>query len=165
MVKRMRRWTVTGQAKSLWAEVKSLELCKSRHETAGIVREMIAILKRTPRKWRAGRHVDFLIGSYPRVGKDALNQRLERLDDTTSGPLEDQAIFDNNLKAIQLHRDDYRAKLQRMLLHQQGVVHTMIKYLETVENRMRKFEKRGGIPTPCQYLDRTCQGIRPRILC
>ena len=37
------------------------------------------------------RHVDFLIGSYPRVGEDALIQ-INKLDDTTSGILEDQAI-------------------------------------------------------------------------
>ena len=45
-------------------------------------------------------HVDFLIGSYPRVGKDALIQRIDKLDDTTGRILEDQAIFDNALKSI-----------------------------------------------------------------
>ena len=35
-----------------------------------------------------------------------------------------------------------------MLVQQQRVVDNMIKYLETVENRMRKLEKCGGIPTP-----------------
>ena len=34
------------------------------------------------------RHVDFLIGSYPRVGKDAIIQRIDKLDDTTGGILE-----------------------------------------------------------------------------
>ena len=33
-----------------------------------------------------------------------------------------------------------------MLLQQQGVVDTMIKYLEAVENRMRELKKCGGIP-------------------
>ena len=41
------------------------------------------------------RHVDFLMGSYPRVGKDALIQMGDKLDDTTGGILENQAIFDN----------------------------------------------------------------------
>ena len=45
-------------------------------------------------------HVDFLIGSYVRVGKDALIQKIDRLDDTTFRILEDQAIFDNDLKTI-----------------------------------------------------------------
>ena len=49
------------------------------------------------------RHVDFLIGSYPRVGKDALMQRIDKLDDTTSLIVEDQAIFDNDLQTIRLH--------------------------------------------------------------
>ena len=45
-------------------------------------------------------HVHFLIGSYPRVGKDALIQKIDKLDDTTCRVLEDQAIFDNDLNAI-----------------------------------------------------------------
>ena len=35
-----------------------------------------------------------------------------------------------------------------MLVQQQRVADNMIKYLETVENRMRESEKRGGIPKP-----------------
>ena len=35
-----------------------------------------------------------------------------------------------------------------MLVQQQRLVDNMIKYLETVEARMRELEKRGGIPTP-----------------
>ena len=111
-------------------------------------------------------HVDFLIGSYPRVGKDALIQEIDKLDDTTSRILEDQAILDNDLKTIQSHREDYDAKLESMLVQQQRVVDNglashkrrrsvqkrvvdnMIKSLETVEDRMRELEKRGGIPTP-----------------
>ena len=46
------------------------------------------------------RHVDFLIRSYPRFGKDAIIQRIDKLDDTTGGILEDQRIFDNTLKSI-----------------------------------------------------------------
>ena len=45
-------------------------------------------------------HVDFLIGSYPWVGKDALIQKIDKLDDTTSRILQDHAIFDNDLKTI-----------------------------------------------------------------
>ena len=64
------------------------------------------------------RHVDFLIRSYPRVGKDALIQRIDKLDETTSGILEDQAIFDNVLKSIPSHQEDCKAKLQTMLVQQ-----------------------------------------------
>ena len=45
-------------------------------------------------------HMDFFIGSYPRVGKDALIQKNHMLDDTTSEKFEDQAILDNTLKSI-----------------------------------------------------------------
>ena len=92
--------------------------------------------------------MDFLIGSYPRVGKDALIQKIDKLDDTTSRILEDQGIFDNDLKTIRSHREDYEAKLESMLVQQQRVVDNMIKYWETVEDRMRELEKRGRIPTP-----------------
>ena len=67
-------------------------------------------------------HVHLLIGSYPRLGKDALIKRIDKLDDTTAQILEDQAILDNNLKTIGLHREDYEAKLERMLTQQQGLV-------------------------------------------
>ena len=39
------------------------------------------------------RHVDFLIANYPRLAKDAPIQRIDKLDDTTSGIVEDQANF------------------------------------------------------------------------
>ena len=45
-------------------------------------------------------HVDFLIGSYTRGGKDALFQKVDKFDGTTSRILEDQAIFDKDLKTI-----------------------------------------------------------------
>ena len=93
-------------------------------------------------------HVHFLIRRCPRVGKDAFVQKIDKLDDTTSSILEDQAIFDNDLNTIRSHREDYGAKLESMLVQQQRVVDNMIKYLETVENRMRELKKRGGIPTP-----------------
>ena len=82
------------------------------------------------------------------VGKDALIRKIDKLDDTTSRILEDQAIFDNDWKIIRLHREDYEAKLVSMLVQQERVVDNMIKYLETVEKRMRELEKRGGIQTP-----------------
>ena len=93
-------------------------------------------------------HVDFLIVSSPRVGKDALIQKLDMCDDTTSRMPEDHAIFDNDLKRTRLHREDYKAKSESMLVQQQPVVDNMIQYLETVENMMTELEKRGGIPTP-----------------
>ena len=93
-------------------------------------------------------HVDYLIGFYPRVGKGALIQKIDKLDDTTSRILEDQAVFDSNLKRIGLHREDYEAKLESLLIQQQRVVDNMIKYLEAMENSIRELEKRGGIPTP-----------------
>ena len=93
-------------------------------------------------------HVDFPIRSYPRVGKDALIQKIDKLDDTTSEILEDQAIFDNDLKTIRSHGEDYETKLESMLVQQQRVVDNIIKYLETVEDRMRELEKHGRIPTP-----------------
>ena len=61
-------------------------------------------------------HVDILIRSNPRVGKDALIQKLDKLADTTSRILENQAIFDNDLKTIRLHQEDYEAKLESMLV-------------------------------------------------
>ena len=56
------------------------------------------------------RHLDFFIGSFARLGKDAGIQRIYKLQDTTGGILEDQAIFDNDLKSIRSHQEDYKAK-------------------------------------------------------
>ena len=100
------------------------------------------------------RHVDFLIGSYPRVGKDAIIQRIDKLDDTTGGLPQDLAIFDNTLKSIRSHQEDYEAKLEKMLVQQQGMVDKMIKYLENVEDRIKEFERRAGVPAPGPDLPR-----------
>ena len=62
--------------------------------------------------------------------------------------LEDQAIFDNTPKSIRSHQEDYEAKLETMLVQQQGMVDKMIKYLETVEDRMKELERRAGVPAP-----------------
>ena len=62
------------------------------------------------------RDVEFLIGSYPRVCKDALAHRIDKLDDTTTGILEDQAIVDNDLRIIRSHQQDYAAKLERKVV-------------------------------------------------
>ena len=75
-------------------------------------------------------------------------QKIDKLHDTTSRILEEHAIFDNDLKTVRLHREDYEGRLESMPVQQQRVVDNMIWYLETVENRMREIEKRGGIPTP-----------------
>ena len=45
-------------------------------------------------------HVEFLIRNNPRLRKDALIQKIDKLDDTTSKILEEQAILDNDLKTI-----------------------------------------------------------------
>ena len=80
---------------------------------------------------------DFLIGRYTRLRKDALTPRIDKLDNTTRGFLEDQAIFDNNLKSIRSHQEDYETKLETMLVQEQEMGDKMIKYLDTVEDRTR----------------------------
>ena len=70
------------------------------------------------------------------------------MEDTTGGILEDQAIFDHDLKSVRSHQEDYEAELETMLVQQQGMVDKMIKYLETFKDRMRVLEKRAGVPAP-----------------
>ena len=112
------------------------------------------------------RHVDFLFGRYPRPGKDASIQRIDKLDDTTGGILEDQAIFDNTLKSIRSHQEDYEAKLETMLVQQQGMVDKMINYLENVEDRMKKLERGAGVPAPGPDLpqDRAPESLVRRLM-
>ena len=100
------------------------------------------------------RHVDSLIKSYPRVGKDAIIQRINKLDDTTGAILEDQAIFDSTLRSIRSHQEDYEAKLETMLVQQQGMVDKMIKYLEAYEDRMKELDRRAGVAAPGPDLPR-----------
>ena len=51
--------------------------------------------------------------SNARRGETPMHQkRSDKLDDTTSGILEAQAIFDNDLESIQPHQEDYEAKLE-----------------------------------------------------
>ena len=61
------------------------------------------------------------------LGKDALIQKVNKLDETTSRILEDQAIFNNDLKTIRLHQQDYEARLENMLVQQHRVFDNMIK--------------------------------------
>ena len=100
------------------------------------------------------RHVDFLIRSYLWPGKDAIIQSIDKVDGTTGRILEDQTIFDNALGSIRSHQEDYEAKLETMLVHQQGMVDKMIKYLEIVKDRMKKLERRVGVPAPGPDLPR-----------
>ena len=64
-------------------------------------------------------HVDFLIGSHSRMGKGAILQGSDNLENTSGGILEDQAIFHSALKSIRSHQEDYEAKLETMLVQQQ----------------------------------------------
>ena len=163
--RRQERWTVTGRATPRWVEERSGELREVRGGIAGTGKKMVNIHTRTPRKWRMGtgrvkitaiadmwtsstRDNSRCIGSYPLVGKDAILQRIDKLDDTTGGILEDQAILDNTLKSIGSHQEDYEAKLETLLVQQQGMLDKMIKYLENVEHRMKELERRAGVPAP-----------------
>ena len=92
--------------------------------------------------------MDFLIGRYPWPGKDAIIQRIDKLDDTTGRILEDQAIFDNTLKSIWSHQEDYEAKLETMQVQQQAMVDKMIRYLENVDDRMKELRRRAEVPAP-----------------
>ena len=76
------------------------------------------------------------------------------MDDTTGGILEDQAISDNTLKSIRSNQEDYEAKLETMLVQQQGMVDKMIKYLENAEDRMKELERCAGVPAPGPDLPR-----------
>ena len=76
------------------------------------------------------------------------------MDDTAGGILEDPAIFDNALKSIRSHQEDYESKLETMLVQQQGMLDKMIKYLETVEDKMKESERRAGVPAPGPDLPR-----------
>ena len=88
------------------------------------------------------------------MGKDAIIQRIDKLDDTTGEILEDQAILNNALKSIRSHQEDYEAKLDTMLVQPQGMVDKMIKYLENVEDRMKEYERHAGDPAPGPDLPR-----------
>ena len=105
------------------------------------------------------RHVDFLIGSYPRVGKDAIIQRIGELDDNADGILEDQAIFDNTLKSIRSHQEDHEAKLETMLVQQQGMVDKLIKYLKNVEDRMKELRGVQESRHQARSTPRSCPGV------
>ena len=93
-------------------------------------------------------HADFLIGSCLRAGKNALIQKNDKLDDAIDGILEHQAIFNKHMKCIQSHQEDYEAEPGTMLVQQQGMMDKMIKYLETVEDRIRELEWRAEVPAP-----------------
>ena len=122
---------MTGGATPSWVEDKSVQPWESCHR---IVREMTAILTMTRRRRHAGRlgvvitAISIMLISSSEVipgwPKDAVIQKLHKLDDTTSRILDDQPILDNSLETIRLHGGDYEANSGSMLVQQQGVVET-----------------------------------------
>ena len=62
--------------------------------------------------------------------------------------------MDNTVNSIRSHQEDDEAKLETLLVKQQGMVDKMIKYPENVEDRMKELERRAGVPAPGPNLPR-----------
>ena len=85
--------TVWGEREERWAPGKPPEESQDREGDDCHSREDTKEAACGKDGWEDhcdGRHVAFLIRSYPRLGKDALFQRIDKLDDTTCGILGDQ---------------------------------------------------------------------------
>ena len=90
-------------------------------------------------------HVSFLIGKYPKMGMDAIVQRLDRLDNQKDGLEEDIAgILDDQSEAereLRAEQDRYREKLEMALQKQQRVVDSLLHLVEDMSGRSKRLEE------------------------
>ena len=84
-------------------------------------------------------HVDFLIGSYPKVGKDTIIQRTDSLMDAKDTMVGRMDLFEDG-------RNEYQEKLETALDKQQRLLDGMVRLLEGFEIRMRTLEGLAGVP-------------------
>ena len=90
------------------------------------------------------RHVGFLIGNYPKVGKDPITRRIDSLVDAK-----------NSMEVFEDGQDEYQERLKPALDKQQSLLDWMVCLLEGSEIWMRTLESLAGVLTgvPAPGLD------------
>ena len=94
-------------------------------------------------------HVSFLMGKYPKMGMDAIVQRLDRLDNAkdgleedVAGILDDQSAAENHMEELRADQARYRESLELALQKQQQVVDSLLHLVEDMSGRLRRLEER-----------------------
>ena len=94
-------------------------------------------------------HVSFLMGKYPKMGMDAIVQRLDRLDNAkdgleedVAGTLDDQAAAERDMAELRAERDQYRENLELALQKQQREVDSLLHLVEDISGRLKRLEER-----------------------
>ena len=93
-------------------------------------------------------HVSFLIGKYPKMGKNAIVQHLDRLDNAkdglekdVAGILDDQSAAERDIAELRAEQDRYRKKLEMALQKQQRVVDSLLHLVEDMSGRLKRLEE------------------------
>ena len=93
-------------------------------------------------------HVSFLMGKYPKMGMDAIVQRLYSLDNAkdvlqedVAGILDDQSAAEKDMEELPAERDGYREHLELALEKQQRVVDSLPHLVEDMSGRLKRLEE------------------------
>ena len=92
--------------------------------------------------------VSFLMGKYPKMGMDAIVQRLDRLDNArdgleedVAGILDDQSAAENHMEELRADQARYRENLGLALQKQQQVLDSLLHLVEDMSGRLRRLEE------------------------
>ena len=93
-------------------------------------------------------HVSFLVGKYPKMGMDAIVDRLDSLDNAkdgldedVAGILDDQSAAERDMEELRAERDRYRENLELALEKQQRVVDSLLHLVEDMSGRLKRLEE------------------------
>ena len=93
-------------------------------------------------------HVSFLMGTYPKMGMDAIVHRLDRLDNAkdgleedVAGILDDQSAAEKDMEELRAERDRYRENLELALEKQQRVSDSLLHLVEDMSGRLKRLEE------------------------
>ena len=93
-------------------------------------------------------HVSFLIGKYPKMGRDAIVQHLDRLDNAkdgleedVAGILDDQSAAERDMAELRAEEDRYWEKLEMALQKQRPVVDSLPHLVEDMSGRLKRLEE------------------------
>ena len=92
-------------------------------------------------------HVSFLIGKYPKNGKDAIVQRLDRLTDqgyefneTAAGTLDDQAKLQKDIAGLRVEQTQYHENVRTAFKKQQQVSDSLLQLVKDMSGRLKGLE-------------------------
>ena len=94
-------------------------------------------------------HVSFLIGKYPKIGKDVILERLDRptdqwyeCDETAAGILDDQTKLEKDVAVLRVEEAQYHENVRPAFHKQQQVIDGLLQLVHDISGRLKGLEDR-----------------------